>query len=91
MLLKLGFYLLEGPSVSFLDFVCYSGYKYVCIVACALVCSRASPQLCCDGSCHVTVVVTTTVTAGPPALAYNMAYWPRTGSVGDVVGEGLHQ
>jgi len=37
MLLKLGFYLLEGPSVSFLDFVCYSGYKYVSIVACALV------------------------------------------------------
>ena len=38
MVLKLGFYLLEGPSVSFLDFVCYSGYKYVAIVVSTLVC-----------------------------------------------------
>ena len=36
LLLKLGFYLLEGPPVSFIDFVCYSGYKYVTIVASTL-------------------------------------------------------
>jgi len=36
MILKLGFYLLEGPSVSFLDFVSYSGYKYVAIVVSTL-------------------------------------------------------
>ena len=34
--LKLGFYLLDGPKVSFLDFVCYSGYKYVGIVLSSL-------------------------------------------------------
>jgi len=32
LLLKLGFYLLEGPAASFLDFVSFSGYKYVGIV-----------------------------------------------------------
>ncbi|KAJ1473916.1 hypothetical protein T484DRAFT_1971901 [Baffinella frigidus] len=36
LLLKLGFYLLDGPKVSFIDFVCYSGYKYVGIVLTSL-------------------------------------------------------
>jgi len=35
--LKLGFYLLDGPRASLIDFVCYSAYKYVGIVVTAVV------------------------------------------------------
>jgi len=35
--LKVGFYLLDGPRNSFLDFVSWSGYKYVGITLCCLV------------------------------------------------------
>jgi hypothetical protein len=34
--LKVGFYLLDGPRNSFLDFTCWSGYKYVGITICCL-------------------------------------------------------
>lgn len=34
--LKVGFYLLDGPRNSFLDFICWSGYKYVGITLCCI-------------------------------------------------------
>ena len=68
--MKLGFYLLEGPSVSFLDFVCYSGYKYVSIVACALVKLNLYLKLklnpvCCSGYKYVSIVACALVKLHP--------------------------